>query len=151
MEDQPEAHVARHSPDDGIACRHRNRAACDRADENRGQQSRPEQRQGNAIGQQLMVNIDAGKRDQGPGDQQRTGCRGAEAKVPGYPRREQTGRQFYQGIARGDPGLAGGAASAQQQPAHHRDVLPGPDGRLAGGAGGAGSAQGKSFGDSLDR
>ena len=141
MEHQPQADIAGDRPDDRVARRHRQGRAGDGTNHDRRQQSAPQQRQRDAVRQQLMVDVDAGQRDQRPGDEKRAGASQSKAEMPCHPARQARRGQFDERVARGNLRGAIGAAPAQEEPAQHRHILPGCDRRLAAGTGGAGHDQ----------
>ena len=107
MKHQPEARVAGRGADDGIARRHRQGSAAalgagERSEQRGGQQAGPQERQGDAVGQQLVIDVDAGERDQRPGDEQGAGRGRAEAEVPCDPGGQQAGGELDHRIARRD-------------------------------------------------
>ena len=105
------------------------------------QQSSPEQRDRDGVGQQLMVEVDHRQGDQGPADQHRGRCIRRIAEAPDQICRDHTAEGLDDRIAQRDRRAAGRAATAQPQPAEQRDVVSRLDLRFAGRAGRAGDKQ----------
>jgi hypothetical protein len=89
----------------------------------RCQQTQPQQRQGQIIGQQLVMQVDDAGGQQNPGAQQRRRCRPAKAKLPGDDSGQQTAGRFHQWILDADRPLAMGAAAALAQIAEQRNIF----------------------------
>ncbi|MNF98296.1 hypothetical protein D3C84_811510 [compost metagenome] len=74
-----------------------------------------------------MVGVDQAHRQQAPAQQQHGAGLPGEAEMPGHITGKHPAGQLHQRIALADRRLAARAASAQQQPADDRDVLPSTD------------------------
>ena len=123
----PETQVPHRSTNDGIGRADRQARARKLYPAEGRQQSAPQQRQCEGVGQQLVIEVDDRQGDQEPGDHHGAGGGPARPELPGHGGAQAGAQQFYQRIAQADARAAVCTAPAEQQPAQHRDVLPGLD------------------------
>src|SRR6185312_4148732 len=138
MIDGPEAEVTCNCSDDAGAHVYRDGGHAREWREEAQEEAQPQKGKRQAVGQQLMIDVDERERHQEPGEDQPGGRRPAEAELPRHGRAEDPGQGLDDGIPDADVSAAIGAAATQKDVAHDRDVLQRRDGCLAGGAGGAG-------------
>ena len=86
-------------------------------------QARPEQRQRDAVGQELRVEIDHRQREQRPQQHAGGDTLRRDAEAPDRARRQQPAQHLDHRIARRNRRLAFRAPAAQHQPGDDRDVL----------------------------
>src|SRR5581483_4602364 len=91
------------------------------------QQSEPDERQRDRVGQQLRVEVDEARRDQAPEVDHRGEGREAEAQAGGTIRGAGGGEELDQRVTRADARAALQAATAQESIGEERDVLQGTD------------------------
>src|SRR5574341_449784 len=87
------------------------------------QQPRPQQRQRDAVGQVIGVEIDEGERDHRPREEASAKRGGGEPIAPHDVSGERRGERLDDGIAQRNRGAAVGAFPAQEDVARDRDVL----------------------------
>lgn len=119
--DAPQRQVTGHGADDGIGQRgHAVRGEVE-------QQPAPQQRQRQAVGQQLGVVVDEGEGHQHAAEDGGGNAGDAEAQMPDAGGGQHAGQQFHQRVAHGDGLAAFTAGAAQEEPRQHRDVFQGGD------------------------
>src|SRR6185437_6244180 len=123
MIDGPEAQVTCYGPYDAGTHIHRDWCHVRRGREEAQQEAEPEKRQRQAVGQQLMVDVDERERDQEPGED-KAGRRGpCKAHLPGHRGGQDAGEGLDYGVADADVDAALGAAATEKEIADDRDVL----------------------------
>ena len=119
--DAPQRQVAGHGADDGIGQRgHAVRGKVE-------QQPAPQQRQCQAVGQQLGVVVDEGEGHQHAAEDGGGDAGDAEAQVPDAGGGQHAGQQLHQRVAHGNGLAAFAAGTAQEEPRQYRDVFQGGD------------------------
>ncbi len=75
-------------------------------------------------GQEIALEIDGGQGDEPAHERQLGRQRPAGAEADGGQREQHRGQGFDDRVAHGDGGLALTAPAAEEQPRHHRNVVP---------------------------
>src|SRR5690606_29385550 len=114
--DEPEREIAGDRADDRVG--ERDEGGPDVEDE-----PRPEQEQGEIVGQQARFLIDEGERDRAPAEERRADGRGAGAETPGPVGGAQARQQLHERILEADRRAAPRAAAPQHEVAQDGDVL----------------------------